>query len=385
MMCLVKEVQRVGRSEVWGAVVKVLACVAATAGCAIAAVPASADVRWLCRPGLPFDPCQIRHDTTINEPDGSSRVEDPGPLPRTPPVDCFYVYPTVSNQLTPNATKARDLELRSIAKYQAARFNRKCRMFAPIYRQATLVAIQAGTVAPPDREMAYQDVLEAWRAYLAKDNGGRGVVLIGHSQGTGVLRRLLREEIDPSPALRAKLVGAYLIGGNVLVAEGATTGGDFQNVPTCTARAQTGCVVAFSTFAKDPPADARFGRTTMPGKEVACTDPRVLAGTTDPLRVLVPSEPFAPGIILAGIVVTSGGVPPFATTTWVVPRDRAAGACREYHGAVNVLRLEAIGRSRTPGDFPDATWGTHLLDMNIALEPMVSLVGQQTERWLAAR
>ena len=31
------------------------------------------------------------------------------------------------------------------------------------------------------------DVVAAWRHYLDHDNRGRGVVLIGHSQGTGML------------------------------------------------------------------------------------------------------------------------------------------------------------------------------------------------------
>ena len=44
-------------------------------------------------------------------------------------------------------------------------------------------------VVSPDR---YADVLDAWREYLARDNRGRGVVLLGHSQGTRMLRQLLR-------------------------------------------------------------------------------------------------------------------------------------------------------------------------------------------------
>jgi hypothetical protein len=38
------------------------------------------------------------------------------------------------------------------------------------------------TVTPTMREQAYADVLEAWRAYLARYNKGHGVVLIGHSR-----------------------------------------------------------------------------------------------------------------------------------------------------------------------------------------------------------
>jgi hypothetical protein len=176
------------------------------------------------------------------------------------------------------------------------------------------------------------------------------------------------------------------------VAEGKTRGGDFARTPLCTRRAQVACVVAFSTFAEDPPADARFGisRTppadnpsTLPGGpgfQVACTDPRPLAGVKGPFGLLVPSEPFAPGPIFAGIVITSNGAPPSAPTTWVSPADRGEGTCRTINGA-HVLRIEPLPGSRRPMWFPEPTWGTHLVDANFALDTLVSLVAQQARRW----
>lgn len=339
---------------------------------------ASADVTWLCKPGMADNPCEIPNDTTVQgEPD---EVVTPEPGPRA--VDCFYVYPTVSNDATRNADKSRDPELESIAKYQAARFSLQCRVFAPIYRQGTLAALTASNAgAPPaDRELAYSDVVEAWREYLAKDNGGRGVVIIGHSQGTFMLRWLLGREIENSPAQRRLLISALLLGGDVEVAKGQLVGGDFKRTPLCTREVQVGCVVAYSTFAEDPPSDSRFGTTTTEGREVGCTDPRPLAGWTDPLSVLTPSESFAPGLIQAGIIVTSGGPPPSADTTWVVPPDRYEGTCRTINGA-NVLRLEPTPGSRTPNYFPDDTWGTHLIDVNATFDVLVQLVSRQALRW----
>ena len=289
---------------------------------------------------------------------------------------------------------SRDPELESIAKYQAARFDTQCRIWAPIYRQATLASIAAGYTGSSgaDRELAYGDVLEAWREYLAKHNGGRGVVLMGHSQGTGVLRRLLAREIEAHPSQHRRIVGAILLGGNVTVQEGSVIGGDFARTPLCTRRAQVGCVVAYSSFFEDPAADARFGVSRPPaepnpsglpggpGYEIACTDPRPLAGTEGPLRLLVPSEPFAPGPIYAGTVVTSGGAPPSADTTWVSPPDRGEGGCRTINGA-HVLRLEPTPGSRRPVFFPEPRWGTHLVDTNLALDELVMLVSQQAARW----
>src|SRR3954463_7152463 len=100
----------------------------------VMAPAASGEVKWLCRPGLAGQPCAGDQTTTYFAPDGSSRVGMPATTAK-PPVDCFYVYPTVSTQPTPNATQTADPEVRSIAKYQAQRFSTRCRVFAPLYRQ----------------------------------------------------------------------------------------------------------------------------------------------------------------------------------------------------------------------------------------------------------
>ena len=357
---------------------------------------ARAEVVWLCEPGMADDPCEIELDTTVRTQDGSETVVTPKRAPQAKrPVDCFYVYPTVSNQPTPAATKARDPELESIAKYQAARFSSVCRMYAPIYRQGTLLGLAAGVATgssdPNVRRTAYADVEEAWLEYLRERSRGRGFVLIGHSQGTRMLRALIAKQIDPRPALRKRLVGAVLLGGNVTVAEGRRRGGDFQQIPICTRRGQFGCVVAFSSYSNDPPDESRYGEATegdpvlgLPGGEgyeVACTDPGPLSGLTKPFGITVPSEPFAPGIINATIVGTAGA-PPSAETTWVTPPDRYEGSCKTIGGA-NVLRYEPLGKSRRPRHQPSDDWGTHVIDMNLGYARQVRIVAIQIRRWLA--
>ena len=92
---------------------------------------------------------------------------------------------------------------------------------------------------PGDREMAYADARAAWRHYLAHDNGGRGVVLIGQSQGAFMLKRLIMEEIEGKPAQK-QLVSALLPGTDLAVPAGRDVGGDFKSVPLCRASSQTG-------------------------------------------------------------------------------------------------------------------------------------------------
>lgn len=360
-----------------------------TASSAVATTP----IVWLCRPGLASNPCEIPLDTTNQRADGTSTVTTPTRLPsRRRPVDCFYVYPTVSQQVGVNATKAKDPEILSIAKYQASRFSSVCRMYAPVYRQTPLAGLATLPLSMPT---AYADVRQAWRTYLANHNNGRGVILIGHSQGTIMLRKLIHDEIDGRPALRRKLVGAFLMGGNVTVAKGRKVGGDFANVRLCARQGQAGCVVAYSTYSTNPLPVSFFGNPltdvitpaaglrTGPAYQVACTDPAVLSGITRPVGVTVPSEPFAPGPIRLGIAVTSGGEVPTAPTTWVQSADRVQGACRTINGST-VYRFASLPGSRSLREFPPA-WGTHLVDVNLGLERLVRIARLQSRSWLAAR
>ena len=71
-----------------------------------------------------------------------------------------------------------------------------------MYRQLTLQAASAATPPAAALLTAYGDVLAAWKEYMRRFNKGRGVVLIGHSQGSGMLEELVRQKIDPFPAAR---------------------------------------------------------------------------------------------------------------------------------------------------------------------------------------
>jgi hypothetical protein len=367
----------------------------ATAGLALAcAAPpatATAETVWLCKPGATPNPCRESLKTTVVSTAGAAHVEHP-PNARNPKIDCFYVYPTVSDQPGTNADFSVDPQQTAIAEYQASRYSRRCRVFAPIYRQVTLASLLfAGSVPDSAWRLAFSDVRAAWREYLRRYNHGRGFVLIGHSQGTGMLRQLVRTQIDDRPAVRRRLVSAILLGGDVTVRKGRRIGGDFDHIPACASRRQLGCVIAFSTYDETPPDDTVFGKPsalssntfnlpTGPGLRVLCTNPAALSGGSGPLQSLLRTEPF-PGTIGAGLFILFGGPAPTAPTPWLQPQDHYTARCVHANGA-DVLLTSPIAGARDLNASPDATWGLHLADANIGLGNLVSIVTAESRTYL---
>ena len=342
---------------------------------------------WLCKPGLADDPCTPGLDTTEVSPTGQVLGVEHVAADASPAADCFYVYPTVSDDPTANSDLSIDPEERSIALYQAARYSQVCRVFAPMYRQVTVPQLLKGadTITRKMGAIAYGDVVKAWQTYLKLYNKGRGVILIGHSQGTFVLRRLIAHRIDNRAAVRKRLVSAILLGGNVLVRKGTDSRGDFRHIPGCTSATDVGCVIAFSTFDAPVPPDALFGRASgplAPGNasrfDVLCTNPAALGGGSAALDSIVPSAPFAPGTLI-GVAAGLVGVPlPSApvTTPWYEARGAYTGECSSADDA-HVLQVTPVGGAPQLNAVPDATWGLHLVDANIALGNLVSVVGSQ--------
>jgi hypothetical protein len=356
-----------------------------TAGILVGATAATSSAKtvWLCKPGQHPDPCTPRLSTTVYAPNFKKvvGVEHPRAVAH-PAIDCFYVYPTASDEKTGNSDLKIQAPERSIALYQAARYSQYCKVYAPMYRQVTLAGAglsQATSKANP--ALALKDVENAFADYLAHYNHGRGFVLIGHSQGSLVLTEMMRKMVDPKPAVRRRMISAILMGGNVLVKGNTGIGGDFKHIAACRRKTQLGCVIAYSTFDQPVPSDSLFGRPTAllgspkPAKddEVLCTNPASLAGGRGLLDVIQPSAPFAPGSsIAAGIALLNWPVPKPATPFWASPGAYSA-QCVNSKGA-HVLMVKARGGATTPTPSPTAQWGLHLLDSNLALGNLISIV-----------
>ncbi len=345
------------------------------AGLLALAASASAKTVWLCRPGATPDPCTPGLSTTLYSPALTpTGVQHPHAV-KHPKIDCFYVYPTVSDQTTEHSNLHIDPEERSIALYQVGRFSQYCRVFAPMYRQDTVPFLaRTGGESPASLEVPYDDVLRAFRLYLHRYSHGRGFVLIGHSQGSTLLRALISKVVDPDPALRRRLVTAIVLGGDVLVKSGSDVGGDFKHTPACTHPGQLGCVIAFSTFDQTPPADAVFGHAPA-GEEVLCTNPAALSGTHGLIDPIFPSKPFAPGTLIAAGIALLAVQQPMPPTVWGSAPGAYQAQCSGA-GGIHVLEITPRGGAPLPHPSPTQQWGLHLIDANIALGNLVAIVGR---------
>jgi hypothetical protein len=248
--------------------------------------------------------------------------------------------------------------------------------------------MSGGGRAVLDRGLAYDDVLDAWNHYLKNDNKGRGVVLVGHSQGSYVLTALIRNEIDGKP-VQKQLVSAILMGATVPVAKGKDVGGAFKSIPLCRAASQTGCLITFTSFRSTvpPPPNSLFGVVKEEGLEAACTNPANLAGGSGQLHAYLStgaSNIVGRGPARVWVTPEQKIDTPFVSVPGLLSANCASNENANYleitvHGNPADPRVDDIGGDLTP------QWGLHLVDVNIAMGNLVEIVGEQAKAYSARR
>jgi Protein of unknown function (DUF3089) len=346
-------------------------------------------VVWLCQPGAPSDPCASSLAAT----------SVPASGPRTPVTmpgssvaskfDCFYVYPTVSQQQTKNSSLTVTNAEKGVAIDQAAPFSRVCNVWAPMYRSQTSSTVTRGLAGDESLlqstfTVAYDSVLSSWQSFLAHDDNGLPIVLIGDSQGSAILIHLISTELDHQPSVLRRLLAAVIVGGNLQVPQGQTVGATFTKVPLCQSATQTGCAIAFSSFPSEPPADSLFGRpgqgvslqsgqTAKQGQQIACVNPAALGGGTAVL------DPYY-------LTVTQTGLKPSVPTPWVNYPDLYSASCEQGGGATWLQVTSLAGPtdhrpivSETLGP----TWGYHGDEFSLTLGNLLHDVAGEESAWQA--
>jgi hypothetical protein len=342
--------------------------------------PDAAGTVWLCRPGQVDDPCTASLVTTVVGVNGTKQVVDYKPA-RDPRIDCFYLYPNVTHQQAPNATLHVDPQERAIAELEASPFSRVCRVFAPMYRERTDV----DPSSTADDQITARSVLGAWDDYLEHYNEGRGVVLIGHSEGSYELAEILIHHVDRVPSVRKLLVSAIITGQDLVVYQDGF--GPLKTIGPWRSDIQTGCVVGYNAYSQTPPTESKFGRVlpNLAGHPVedVCTNPAGLGGGSGELismyRTHLPTQEVA-GSVVEGIF---GAHPPTSSTPWIEYDGLYSASCATDNGAV-VLRVVARPGAPALSAYPDAAWGLHVDDPNLAMDNLVALVQSEAAAFLRA-
>jgi hypothetical protein len=360
-----------------------MACFGSTRAGASQPKPDAAGTVWLCRPGQAHDPCTASLKTTVISSNNTRHVVTYKPAV-DPPVDCFYLYPNVTLQQTATANLQIDPQETAIAELEASPFSQDCRVYAPMYREST----DRDPTSKASGQITRRSVLSAWADYLVHYNDGRGVVLIGHSEGSAqIARDILENASDQVPAVRKLLVSAIVTGLDLPMFKQGT--GSFSGLDPCLSTTQIGCVVDFNAFSQPPPPDTKFGRfvpSTLDGRaiESMCTNPAALGGGSGTLismyRTDLPTQDVA-GSSTEGVLA---GRPPRTSTPWVEYDDQFTGKCMTSKGA-NVLIIRGAAGGPPLAAFPNARWGLHVDDPNLAMGNLVSLVHSETESYLTQR
>ena len=349
----------------------------------------SVPANWLCKPGVANNPCEVNIDATIVKADGSTELQKYAGNPNAP-IDCFYVYPTVSLDPFTQSDLIPGPEEFNVVKSQLARLGSQCRIFAPMYRQFSLGALRArmsGGAGVPTRGTpadANADVDDAWAWYLANENKGRGVVILGHSQGSGQITRLIAAKVDGKPD-QAKLVSAIIMGSTIQVPKGADVGGTFKSIPVCKTAGQTGCVISFSSFRDTvPPAETSNFGINRGETEAVCVNPAALGGgkaTSPKAYWSTADKAWATGKKIDTPFVMTPGL----TTTECVRQGNHHYLQVHFNADPNDARIDNPGTDVMAQGKPDPGWGLHLNDANIVMGDLVDVVGKQAAAWTKAR
>jgi hypothetical protein len=209
------------------------------------------------------------------------------------PADVFFIHPTTydgdENWNQSLKGESEDPKVHAVMKNQAGVYSSFARLCAPYYRQANLAVLHTAEDSPNRQalDVAYSDVEAAFNAYMTRWNKGRPFILAGHSQGSELLLWLMERRFG-DPALREKLVAAYLVGWSVTEEDLAR----FPHLKIAATPKETGAIVTYNTQGPNP------GYSIVRKKAVA----------VNPLTMTITDEPVPAEQNLGAVFFTENGV-----------------------------------------------------------------------------
>ena len=173
----------------------------------------------------------------------------------TKDVDTFFIYPTEYmgfNEGDPDYATFDNTEMREGAEacyiLQASAYEDSTNVFMPYYRQAGMPIMKKSWQETGDIDAAISgvpchDITAALDYYFENYNNGRPFIIAGHSQGSAIVRLLLKTYFKEHPDYYGRMITAYVIGYPV-------TKDDLEAYPYlkfATGETDTGVIVSWNT------------------------------------------------------------------------------------------------------------------------------------------
>jgi hypothetical protein len=144
----------------------------------------------------------------------------------TKDVDAIYIYSTSYIESSfeedaPNFAPLHNIEmmLRAMGEYEtnASVFEETCNVFVPLYRQVGMkyageVSKKYGSIEAAFDAEPYTDIKAALDYFFEHCNNGRPFIIAGHSQGSAMVKHVLKNYFSEHPDYYQRMVAAYPIG-----------------------------------------------------------------------------------------------------------------------------------------------------------------------------
>jgi hypothetical protein len=171
-------------------------------------------------------------------------------------------------------------------------------------------------------------------------------------------------------------------------------GGALQHIPLCRKPGQIGCVVNYSAFRSTvpPPANTLFGRAADAAMSGSCTNPATLGAGSAPLhaylnatgRTIVGNTPPRPWVEGKTIDTAFVSVPGLLSAECKT-NEHATYLEITVNGNPSDPRVDDITGDLGAVGKPLTNWGLHLIDVNLAMGNLLSLVERQARTYRSRR
>ena len=175
----------------------------------------------------------------------------------TKDVDAIYIYSTsyVDMSFEEGASNYVPIDnpemiLRAHGEYEtnASVFEESCNVFVPYYRQAGMkyageVSKKYGSVEAALAGLSYTDIKASLDYFFENCNNGRPFIIAGHSQGSAMVKYVLKNYFKEHPDYYQRMVAAYPIGFSI-------TKDDLEAYPYlkfATGESDTGVIISYNT------------------------------------------------------------------------------------------------------------------------------------------